>query len=122
MLLTCIYGDIIFLLWGIVILGTILVGYYIYLKFLFIPKEKDLHECKMKEAAHKREQFWHSERQKEEAAKRSSVDEQVKELQAKLSELERKLKWEESNSELLKKQIDIYKSIFDKLNVEFKQK
>ena len=50
------------------------------------------------------------------------LNNQVKDLKTKVSELEGKLKAEEFNKDLLEKQLKMYQNIFEKLNVEVKPK
>lgn len=48
-------GNVVCLLWGIVILGTILIGFYLRLKFYSLPREKNRHELQLKADAFERE-------------------------------------------------------------------
>lgn len=83
------------------------------------------HEEAMKELSDKLEASWFDKKNKLDELKASTdegLNNQVKDLKTKVSELEGKLKIEEFNKELLEKQLKMYSDVFEQLKVEVKPK
>lgn len=110
-------NDIPCLCWGII--G--LVALYLLLRYVFSPLIANCHERVMMKDADTREREW-ADFKNTKASTDEALQQQVKELKSKVSELEGGLKTEKFNKELLEKQLKLYRDVFEKLNIEVKPK
>ena len=112
LLLTCNWQNVIDAIpcfcWGLLIL----IGLIYSIKYIIVPCMNNCHECKMKEAANKREKEWANFE-----STKASTDEHL--INSK-KELEDKLKLETTKNELLEKQLQVYKEFIKQLNLEIK--
>ena len=122
MMLCLTWQDVLMTGWNttLIIVCIIICCYYI-LKYWIFPCQKNKHERQQKKDAFDREK-----KMKELNDLKESTDEALKkqnnDLEKEKSELESKLKTEKINNELLKRQLKIYREIFEDLKVDVKPK
>ena len=100
------------LLWGVIVCVTVIVGWYLYLKYWKSLNIRNAHECKMKKDAFEREKEWIA-IDKLKASTDEALISENKELKRKIACLKNELELEKSKAELYSKQLKLYKETLD---------
>lgn len=116
-------------IWAIVVLVLGILFFYYKnnkskLRFEETAKERE-HVKELKKLSDELEASWYDKKNlvnNLKACTEEGLNNQVKDLKTKVSELEGKLKTEEFNKELLEKKLKMYSVIFEQLKVEIKPK
>ena len=116
-------------IWAIVVLVLGILFFYYKnnkskLRFEEAAKERE-HVKELKKLSDELEASWYDKKNlvnNLKACTEEGLNNQVKDLKTKVSELEGKLKTEEFNKELLEKKLKMYSGIFEQLKVEIKPK